>query len=203
MRPGDGSREPAGGASTNARSARPTSRDGCRARRYRPPVTDATTGPDLDYIAGLTRVRAAAGAVIRDEHGRVLVVRPTYKERWELPGGSLERDESPLAACRRELGEEIGFVPPIDRLLCVDWVPPRPPWDGGLMFLFDGGAFSKGQIADIRLPRDELERFDFVPAGDLASVLIPRLARRVLACLATRCRSGIYLEDGSSALGIG
>jgi hypothetical protein len=49
-------------------------------------VTDATADPDLDYITGLTRVRAAAGAVIRDEQGRVLVVRPTYKEMWELPG---------------------------------------------------------------------------------------------------------------------
>jgi 8-oxo-dGTP diphosphatase len=169
------------------------------ARRYRPPVTDATADPD--YIAGLTRVRAAAGAVIRDEQGRVLVVRPTYKQTWELPGGSLERDESPLTACKRELREEIGFVPPVGTLLCVDWVSPRPPWDGGLMFLFDGGVFSAAQIADIRLPRDELESFDFRPPDELESVLIPRLARRVLACVPPRGQGGIYLEDGTSDLG--
>jgi 8-oxo-dGTP diphosphatase len=159
-------------------------------------VTDAPAEPDLGYIAGLTRVRAAAGAVIRDGRGRVLLVRPTYKARWELPGGSLEPDESPLAACERELREEIGFVPPLGGLLCVDWVSPRPPWDGGLMFLFDGGVFSTAQIAGIRLPRDELERFDFVPPDNLASVLIPRLARRVLACLSASGPGGVYLEDG-------
>jgi 8-oxo-dGTP pyrophosphatase MutT (NUDIX family) len=159
-------------------------------------VTDAAADPDLDYIAGLTRVRAAAGAVIRDSQGRVLVVRPTYKERWELPGGAVEPDESPLSACRRELREEIGFVPPLGGLLCVDWVPPRPPWDGGLMFLFDGGVISAAQIAGIRLPRDELEGFDFVPPGDLEAVLIPRVARRVLSCLSARSEGGIYLEDG-------
>lgn len=158
-------------------------------------MTDAPADPDLGYIAGLTRVRAAAGALIRDGQGRVLVVRPTYKDGWELPGGSLEPDESPLTACRRELREEIGFVPPLGGLLCVDWVPPRPPWDGGLMFLFDGGLLPAAQIAGIRLPTDELERFEFVSPNLLESVLIPRLARRVLACLANG-RGGAYLEDG-------
>jgi 8-oxo-dGTP pyrophosphatase MutT (NUDIX family) len=159
-------------------------------------MTDARPDPDLAYIAGLTRVRAAAGALIRDERGRVLVVRPTYKDRWELPGGSLEPGESPLTACKRELMEEIGFVPPLGGLLCVDWVSPRPPWDGGLMFLFDGGVFGAEQIAGIRLPPDELEGFEFVPPGALGSVLIPRLARRVLACTPGG-RGGVYLEDGT------
>lgn len=159
-------------------------------------MTDAPADDDLGYIAGLTRVRAAAGALIRDGRGRVLVVRPTYKDGWELPGGSLEADESPLTACIRELREEIGFVPPLGGLLCVDWVSPRPPWDGGLMFLFDGGVLSAAQIAGIRLPRDELERFAFVPPGEVAALVIPRLARRVLACLAPDGRGGAYLEDG-------
>jgi len=159
-------------------------------------VTDATTDPDLAFIAGLTRVRAAAAALIRDEQGRVLLVRPTYKEGWLLPGGALEPDESPLTACRRELSEEIGFVPPLGGLLCVDWVPPRPPWDSSLVFLFDGGVFSPAQIADIRLPRDELAGFEFVPPGGLDPVLIPRLARRVRACLSLHGQGGIYLEDG-------
>jgi 8-oxo-dGTP pyrophosphatase MutT (NUDIX family) len=159
-------------------------------------VTDAAADPDLDYIAGLTRVRAAAGALIRDEQGRVLLVRPTYEDTWELPGGSVEPGESPLSACRRELREEIGFVPPLGGLLCADWVSPRPPWDGGLMFLFDGGVFSAAQLAGIRLPRDELETFDLVPPSGLEPVLIPRLARRVLACLQVCGEGAVYLEDG-------
>jgi hypothetical protein len=64
------------------------------------------------------------------------------------------------------------------------------------MFLFDGGMFSAAQIADIRLPRDELDMFDFLPPGDLGSVLNPRLARRVLACLSLHGRGALYLEDG-------
>jgi hypothetical protein len=57
-------------------------------------------------------------------------------------------------------------------------------------------VFSPAQVAEIRLPHDELERFDFVPPDELASVLIPRLARRVLACLSLHGPGGVYLEDG-------
>lgn len=89
-------------------------------------MADQENGPDLSYIAGLTRVRAAAGVILRDDQGQVLLVYPTYKNGAELPGGSLELDESPLQACQRELKEELGFVPAVGGLLCVDWVPPAP-----------------------------------------------------------------------------
>jgi len=161
-------------------------------------MADRSSGPDLTYIASLTRVRAAAGVILRNRQGQVLVVYPTYKAECELPGGSLEQDESPLEACQRELKEELGFVPPVGGLLCVDWVPPNPPWDGGLMFLFDGGVLSQSQIAEIRLPPDELGRFEFVSPDALESVLVPRLARRVLASLPSGGHGGVYLEDGVS-----
>ncbi len=94
-------------------------------------------------------------------------MRPTYRSHWEIPGGLAEQDEAPHAAAAREIAEELGMERVPGRLLCVDWVPARDPKTDGLMFLFDGGVFSAAQIADIRLPRDELERFDFVPPIDL------------------------------------
>jgi 8-oxo-dGTP diphosphatase len=40
----------------------------------------------------------------------VLLVRHTYGRRsWDLPGGSIKRQESPLAAARREMNEELGL----------------------------------------------------------------------------------------------
>ncbi|MDD9207760.1 NUDIX hydrolase, partial [Georgenia sp. 10Sc9-8] len=45
----------------------------------------------------------AAHAVVRDDDGRVLLVEPTYEPGWILPGGAVEADESPRAACAREL----------------------------------------------------------------------------------------------------
>ena len=113
----------------------------------------------------------------------------------------MELDEAPLAACEREVKEELGFSPRIGRLLCVDWVPPAPPWDGGLMFLFDGGTLTAEQIAGIRLRPEELDRYDFVALDALDEVVVPRLARRVAACLrARKGGGGVYLEDGAASL---
>ena len=61
------------------------------------------------FYARLPAKRVAAGALCQDAAGRVLLVEPTYKDVWELPGGMVEADESPLAACRRELREELGI----------------------------------------------------------------------------------------------
>lgn len=38
-----------------------------------------------------------------DESGRLLIVNPTYKPGWSIPGGAIDADESPYLACKREL----------------------------------------------------------------------------------------------------
>jgi len=41
---------------------------------------------------------------------RVLLVRHTYGSRaWDIPGGATKRGETPLAAARREMDEELGL----------------------------------------------------------------------------------------------
>ena len=44
----------------------------------------------------------AAGALFRDEDGRVLLVDPTYKPTWDLPGGAVRKRSrrTPRAAGR-------------------------------------------------------------------------------------------------------
>lgn len=44
--------------------------------------------------------------------GRVLLVQPTYKPTWEVPGGSVEAGESPAAAAAREVAVELGVALP-------------------------------------------------------------------------------------------
>jgi len=40
-----------------------------------------------------------------------LIVNPVYKPVRDLPGGAVEANESPHAACRREVAEELGRPP--------------------------------------------------------------------------------------------
>lgn len=143
--------------------------------------------PEPEFVEGiaarLPRKRVAAGALLRDGDGRILLVEPVYKPTWELPGGVVEADEPPLDACRRELLEELGLAPEIGRLLVVDWVPRRGPWHDGVMFVFDGGVLSDAQLAGVRLPADELRAVHRTTLPEAAPHLLPLLARRIAAAL--------------------
>jgi hypothetical protein len=57
--------------------------------------------PPADYTATLPTKRMGAGLLITDDVGRVLLVEPTYKSEWEIPGGAVEANESPYCAARR------------------------------------------------------------------------------------------------------
>jgi len=48
------------------------------------------------------RKRVSADAIVRDSSGRILLVDPTYKPDWDLPGGMAEANEPPADALRRE-----------------------------------------------------------------------------------------------------
>jgi 8-oxo-dGTP pyrophosphatase MutT (NUDIX family) len=136
----------------------------------------------------------AAAAIIVDDQGQVLLVRPTYRPGWDLPGGVVEADESPRAALRREIAEELGVDRAPGRLLAIDWVPPTPRRTEGLIVVFDGGRLTSEEAADIRLPPDELAEWRFMSPGQLSQVMEPLLARRAEACLANRASNAcVYL----------
>ena len=44
----------------------------------------------------------------------------SYPYTWSFWGGKIEKNEEPMDALRRELKEEIGFVPPIETLNPLD-----------------------------------------------------------------------------------
>ncbi|WP_434442290.1 NUDIX domain-containing protein [Lentzea sp. E54] len=140
-----------------------------------------------------SRALAAAGALFFDEAGRVLLVEPTYKPHWEIPGGVVERGETPLEACRREVEEELGLVRDPGRLLVVDWAPDGS--DERVLFVFEGGLITADD--HIRLQAEELRRYEFVPPHQAGQRLIPRLARRLTEALRARDSGETrYLEHG-------
>jgi 8-oxo-dGTP pyrophosphatase MutT (NUDIX family) len=150
-----------------------------------------------DFTATLPRKRMGAGVLLSDAQGRMLLVEPTYKPDWEIPGGTVEADESPYIAAGRELQEELGLPIRPGRLLVTDWVPPQPDRTEGLMMVFDGGVLAPEKAARIRLPAAELRGWAWCTEQEAGGRVSERLARRLTAAVRARAeQKAVYLENG-------
>lgn len=136
--------------------------------------------------------RVAAGALFFNDQGHVLLVHPTYKDTWDIPGGYVERGESPAAACTREIAEELGLDRPVLGLLAVDWAPSKKEGDK-LLFLFDCGPLGADE-AHIQLDPSELDRWQWAALDELDELVLDRIAKRIRST--AERRKGSYLEHG-------
>jgi 8-oxo-dGTP diphosphatase len=175
----------------------------------------------LAFQRSLPAKRMAAGLLLRDRQGRILLVEPTYKADWEIPGGAVDRGESPRGCVAREVREELGLEIAPGRLLVVEHQHAAPDRTESVMFVFDGGVARDDLLDRVRLPASELRSCRFVPASELDAFTSPRLGRRLSAALrvlaaapdatgvgapsraegagarAVSEPTAIYLEDGS------
>lgn len=141
------------------------------------------------------RKRVAADLLIRDTTGRVLVVDPTYKEGWDLPGGMIEANESPTTGALRELGEELGLAPVVGRPLVIEWVGAHGPWDDQIVFVFDGGVLTDEAVAGIKVHDDEIGRWRFVDVDEIHNEMRQHVWRRLRAAVdALTSHETRYLE---------
>ena len=142
------------------------------------------------------RIPASASAFVWNRKGRLLILKPTYKSGWTIPGGIVEADgETPWEACQREAWEECGLQLRRGKLVCVDFLRPRPGRPGGMRFLFDCGSFDKPALANIVLQKEEIAEYQFARPERALHLLSGPVRRRVAATLSKPGRLR-YLEDG-------
>ncbi len=165
-------------------------------RPARPNNADRTDQPSYP------KKHPAAGALFFNRAGALLLVKPTYREYWSIPGGIVEENDSPRQACVREVREEMELDVPVERLLAIDCMSLATGARESLQFLFYGGTLTDTAMARITLPPAELSAFHFSPVAEALTLLNPPLARRLPHALAAIDAAGAaYLEDGAVANG--
>ncbi len=142
----------------------------------------------------LPKKRMGAGALIRNSNNHILIVKPTYRDGWLIPGGIIEENESPRAACQRELKEELDLKIELKRLLCIDYTLADEKQTESLQFIFDGGYLP--DESDIQLDKNEHSSYQFSSPKEALELLNPRLSRRVKAVLEIfETNQTLYLEN--------
>jgi 8-oxo-dGTP diphosphatase len=149
----------------------------------------------------LPAIPVSAGALIFDRTRRLLILKPTYKTGWTIPGGVMEADgETPWEACRREVHEECGIDLRRGRLAAMDFRRQRPGNPGGIRFLFHCGRVGDEVLERIVVQPEEISEYRLAPLPEALGLLRAPIRRRVRA--ATRGKRPVYLEDGRLVPGV-
>lgn len=149
-----------------------------------------------DYFAALPRKRMGAGVLLFDRDGRVLIVKPVYKDHWTWPGGVVDKDESPRAAAMRETKEEVGLDIKIKQLLEVTYKYPVGEKDENLQWIFYGGVLGQDEIKKIKTDMKEVEEYKFAGGRELDMLTKRKLASKLVRYREILKTGGaIYTED--------
>ncbi|HRY62306.1 MAG TPA: NUDIX hydrolase [Candidatus Paceibacterota bacterium] len=154
-----------------------------------------------DYFAQLFKLPLAAGGLFFNNKNEILLLKPTYRDGYLIPGGMVEEQESPLTALKREINEEIGLQIEKGDILCIDYNPKNDSYnfdDSSIQIVFDCGTLNKEQINKITLSEEHSE-FKFRSIEEAVKMCNPKLAKRLPKCIeARKLNRCVYLEEGKA-----
>ncbi len=114
------------------------------------------------------------GICVSDD--KALVIRKNvgpYRGRYDLPGGSLEPDESLVAALRREFEEEVGMTPSSLKLigardLFVRWVRPDYTHEQHIALFYEVSVKTEAWREIPSFDGQDSDGFSWVPVTELS-----------------------------------
>jgi len=127
-----------------------------------------TEEQDRQWRAMQPKKMIGVKVVVKSSDGKALVVKPTYKPTWQLPGGVVEAGENPKAAAKRELQEETGIVCSETELKLVDLVFRA---DQDVLLLLYALLPTQDSEQNIIVQAAELETYEWIAPQDVPARL--------------------------------
>ena len=127
----------------------------------------------------------------------MLLCELVYKPEWDLPGGVVDRGESPADCVVREVHEELSLDVTVHSLLAVNWLPPLLGWGDATVFVFDLGVVDAKLTDAVRLEAREIRGVHWTGPDEWARRVAPYNTRLLDALARASSHTGtLYLEDG-------
>jgi ADP-ribose pyrophosphatase YjhB (NUDIX family) len=124
--------------------------------------------PVMDRLARVAMPSYMLGTVCRIEHdGNVLLVQPTYRKAWGMPGGLVGRGEDPRDGVRREVREEVG----VDVTLVGEPIVVVDSEHRLVDFLFRGELADGVDPGDVRAASSEIDEVAWTPIERAAQMV--------------------------------
>lgn len=130
-----------------------------------------TEEQNKQWLAKLPKKKVAVKVVIKSGKGNILLVKPDYKDTWQMPGGNVDANEDPKFTAIREVKEETGVEIGIKDLRLIDSI-----FNLREDFLFL--IFECEKLCDENKSYDvddeEIEQYKFVPPNGVVELLPKR-----------------------------
>lgn len=101
---------------------------------------------------------AGAAMILETADKKLLIVKANYKKYWTLPGGVIDKGESPLSAAIREVKEEVGLVIDPERVRFAGLVYCYNENIDIYRFIFRS-TITEEQVESIALQESEIEDY--------------------------------------------
>jgi 8-oxo-dGTP pyrophosphatase MutT (NUDIX family) len=146
-----------------------------------------------EFLKIVARKRVSAGVIFLNNKKQILLVKTSYKKYWSLPGGMIDKNESPKDAAIREAEEEIGIKVKNLKLGSIGWGMEKEYDDDYITFQFNGGIIEDEK--SIRIDNEEIIDFKFADVNKIKNLVSPGTNAGIIESLRNlKTENSIYIE---------